>query len=77
MARKPRSQQGSAIYAQRKAIVEPVNGQIKEVRGLRRFLLRGQEKVDGEWHLIAATHNLLMLFRFTRSQLQVLVAATG
>ena len=59
MARKLRSKQGSAIYAQRKAIVEPVNGQIKEVRGLRRFLLRGLEKVDGEWHLIAGTHNLL------------------
>ena len=59
MARKLRSKKGSRIYAQRKAIVEPVNGQIKECRGLRRFLLRGLEKVNGEWHLIAATHNLL------------------
>ncbi len=63
MARKLRSKQGSAIYAQRKAIVEPVNGQIKEARGLRRFLLRGLKKVDGEWHLIAATHKLLKLWR--------------
>jgi hypothetical protein len=54
-----RSEKGSGIYAQHKAIVEPVNGQIKEARGLRRFLLRGLEKVDGEWRLIAATHNLL------------------
>jgi transposase len=77
MARKLRSKQGSAIYAQRKAIVEPVNGQIKEARGLRRFLLRGLEKVDGEWHLIAGTHNLLKLWRFRRSQQQGLVAATG
>jgi transposase len=77
MARKLRSKQGSAIYAQRKAIVEPVNGQIKEGRGLRRFLLRGLEKVDCEWHLIAATHNLLKLFRFQRSQQQAWVAATG
>jgi hypothetical protein len=61
----------------RKVIVEPVNGQIKEGRGLRRFLLRGLEKVDGEWHLIAATHNLLKLFRYRRSQQQVLMAATG
>ena len=76
MARKLRSKKGSAIYAQRKAIVEPVNGQIKEGRGLRRFLLRGQEKVTGEWHLIAATHNLLKLFRYRRTQ-QVLAAATG
>ena len=63
MARKLRSKKGSAIYAQRKAIVEPVNGQIKEGRGLRMFLLRGLEKVDGEWHLIAAKHNLIKLFR--------------
>jgi len=66
MARKIRSKAGSAVNAQRKAIVEPVNGQIKEARGLRRFLLRGLEKVDGEWHLIAATHNLLKLFRHMR-----------
>ena len=77
MARKLRSKKGSTIYAQRKAIVEPVNGQIKEARSLRRFLLRGIEKVNGEWHLIAATHNLLKLFRFRRSQQQALAAATG
>jgi len=75
--RPPIPRQLKRIYAQRKAIVEPVNGQIKEVRGLRRFLLRGLEKVDGEWHLIAATHNLLKLFRFRRAQQQVLMAATG
>ena len=77
MARKIRSKKGSEIYAQRKAIVEPVNGQIKEARGLRRFLLRGLQKVNGEWHLIAATHNLLKLFRYRRSQQQALAAATG
>jgi hypothetical protein len=37
MARKLRSKAGSRIYAQRKAIVDPVNGQIKEARGLRCF----------------------------------------
>ncbi len=77
MSRKLRSKKGSAIYAQRKVIVEPVNGQIKEARGLRRFLLRGLEKVNGEWHLIAITHNLLKLFRFQRSWQQALAAATG
>jgi hypothetical protein len=76
MARKLRSKKGSRIYAQRKAIVEPVNGQIKEARGLRRFLLWGLEKVTGEWHLIAATHNLLKLFRLTRSQ-QALAAVAA
>jgi transposase len=77
MARKIRSKKGSKIYAQRKAIVEPVNGQIKEARGLRRFLMRGLEKVNGEWQLIAATHNLLKLFRYKRSQQQALAVATG
>ena len=77
VARKLRSKAGSAIYAQRKAIMEPVNGQIKEARGLRRFLLRGLEKVDGEWHLIAATHNLLKLFRYRRSRQQTLALASG
>ncbi len=40
MARKIRSKKGSRIYAQRKAIVGPVNGQIKQARGPRCFLLR-------------------------------------
>ena len=57
--------------------MEPVNGQIKECRGLRCFLLRALEKVNGEWHLIAATHNLLKLFSCRRSQQQALAAATG
>ena len=77
MARKLRSKQGFAIYAQRKAIVEPVNGQSKEARGLRRFLLRGLEKVDAEWHLIAGTHNLPNLWRFRRSQQQGQGVATA
>ena len=77
MARKLRSKAGSRIYSQRKANVEPVNGQIKEARGLRHFLLRGLEKVDAEWHLIAATHNLLKLFRYRRSQPQALLLASG
>ena len=36
---------------------------IKEVRGFRRFLLRGMRKVAGEWSMLTATHNLLKLFR--------------
>jgi transposase len=52
-----------ALYKQRKAIVEPVFGQIKEARGLRRFLLRGLEAVRDELNLFALTHNLLKLYR--------------
>ena len=65
MARKLQSDQGKRTYARRKAIVEPVFGQIKSVRGLRQFLLRGQEKVKGEWSLWCTTHNLLKLWAAT------------
>jgi len=76
MARKLRSKKGSAIYTQRKAIVKPVNGQIKEASALLGFLLRGLEKVDAEWRVIGAGHNLLKLYRHRRSQKQLLAMAT-
>ena len=63
MIRKLATKTGRAVYALRKKIVEPVFGQIKEARGLRRFLLRGLKKVRGEWALIALTHNLLKIYR--------------
>jgi transposase len=52
-----------ALYAMRKAIVEPVFAQIKERRGFRRFSLRGLRQVRAEWALICRTHNLLKLPR--------------
>jgi transposase len=64
MAAKLRTPAGKAIYARRKAIVEPVFGQIKGARGFRRFLLRGLAKVRGEWRLVCLTHNLLKLWRY-------------
>lgn len=48
-------------YRLRQQIVEPVFGQIKDARGFRRFLLRGKDKVAGEWSLICTAHNLLKL----------------
>src|SRR5262249_15618550 len=42
-------------------VVEPVFGQIKQARGFRQFLLRGIEKVKGEWALVCLTHNILRL----------------
>jgi transposase len=59
MERKLETQVGVAVYATRKFIVEPVFGQIKQARGFRQFLLRGIEKVRGEWALICMTHNIL------------------
>jgi hypothetical protein len=56
---------GRRTYALRKQIVEPVFGQIKSVRGLRQFLLRGQEKVQGDGSLWCTTHNLLKMWAAT------------
>ncbi len=61
MARKLATKAGAAAYARRKAVVEPVFGQIKQARGLRQFLMRGLTKVRAEWSLITLTHNLLKL----------------
>src|SRR5437660_5641710 len=63
MKQKLRSEAGQAVYRRRKAIVEPVFGQIKEGRGFRRFFLRGLQKVRAEWKLICLSHNILKLFR--------------
>jgi transposase len=63
MARKLHTKAGARVYAARKAIVEPVIGQIKQARGFRQFLLRGFEKVQGEWSLVCTTHNILKLYR--------------
>lgn len=46
-------------YRLRKQTVEPVFGQVKQGRGFRQFLLRGVNKVQGEWSLICAAHNFL------------------
>jgi hypothetical protein len=61
MRAKLQSATGKALYAARKHIVEPVFGQTKSARGIRGFLLRGVEKVTGEWQLICLTHNLLKI----------------
>ena len=63
MREKLRTATGRAIYKMRKAVVEPVFGQIKERRGLRGFSLRGFKKVAAEWQIMCLTHNLLKLFQ--------------
>lgn len=63
MARKLSTKAGRAHYARRKAIVEPVFGQIKEAGGFRRFSLRGLGSATGEWQLVCSAHNIGKLFR--------------
>ncbi len=61
--RKVRGQRGRAHYRRRKAIVEPVFGQMKEGQRFRQFLLRGRRKVRGEWFLGCLAHNLRKIHR--------------
>jgi hypothetical protein len=63
MRHKLKTTVGRQVYGTRKAVVEPVFGQIKEARGFRRFSFRGLKQVQAEWRLVCLTHNLLKLFR--------------
>jgi len=63
MERKLLTKRGRALYKLRSQIIEPVFGQIKEIRGCRRFMRRGLEAARSEWRLICGAHNLLKLFR--------------
>ena len=64
MKHKLRTEAGRTVYKMRKAIVEPVFGQIKEVRGFRRFSMRGKLAARCEWKLVCAVSNLLKLFKY-------------
>jgi transposase len=63
MARKTRTVKGRAVYARRKAIVEPVFGQMDTVQDARRLLLRGKQAAREQWRFHCAIHNLLKLHR--------------
>jgi hypothetical protein len=75
MARKLRTKPGRAAYSRRKAIVEPVFGQIITCQNARTLLLRGEDAARGEWRLLAACHNLLKVFRHLGTS--GLITATG
>jgi len=62
MRRKLRTAAGRQRYLQRKSIVEPVFGTLKEQRDLRRFRLRGLAKVSIEWALAGLAFNLVRLY---------------
>jgi transposase len=63
MARKLQTKKGAAIYKQRKAIVEPVFGQISTVQDGQRLLIRGKPAARAQWRFTCAIHNLLKLHR--------------
>ena len=61
MAYRLQTKEGRKLYAKRKSTVETVFGIVKSVMGIRGFLLRGQENVNGEWTLICLAYNLKRL----------------
>ena len=63
MARKLKTKRGRAVYGRRKAVVEPVFGQIDTVQNGRRLLLRGKQAARNQWRFHCAVHNLLKLHR--------------
>jgi transposase len=58
------------LYKRRSVIVEPVNGHLKDRRGLRQFARRGKDAVNAELHLAALTTNLMKLFTTTWQPVQ-------
>jgi transposase len=55
---------GKRLYRRRAELVEPVFAHTKHTRGITRLSRRGHQAARAEWRLIAATHNLLKLFRY-------------
>jgi len=62
MNNKMEEDDAKAVYKERKVIVEPVFGQIKNM-GFRGFSVRGKEKAAGEFSLVCAVHNLKKIAR--------------
>ena len=60
-ARRLQTSVGKQLYKPRKQTVEPALGIIKSVRGFRRFLLRGREKVSLEWLLVCVSYHFKRL----------------
>ncbi len=63
MERKLLTKRGKQQYSKRGQMIESVFGQIKDARGIRRFLRRGLNACASEWKFICTTHNLLKLYR--------------
>ena len=76
MHEKLTTEDGQAIYARRKVIVEPVFGHAKQARRFRRFSLRGARKVAREWTLVCLCGNLLKLVNSIPDSLHEVLQAT-
>lgn len=68
MARKLKTSEGAQLYKKRKQTVEPVFGIIKHCLRFRQFLMRGKQKVSGEWNLVCTAYNLKRTFNLIQAQ---------
>jgi transposase len=68
---KMKSQEAKNLYKLRKELIEPVFGIIKEQMGIRRFWLRGVEKVRTEAPMVAAAFNLRTLAGIWRARANI------
>jgi transposase len=66
MRQKLSTSEGKKIYGLRKITVEPVLGNLSQNLGFREFLLRGKEKVKGEFSLMCTAHNILKMAKYVR-----------
>jgi hypothetical protein len=62
MRHRLQTKEGKKRYALRKQIPEPVFGIIKSVLGFRQFLMRGLDKVRGEWTIVTMAWNMKRMF---------------
>jgi len=58
MRKKLDSEDGKKIYQRRMSTVEPLHGDMQKNRGFTQFVLRGLEKVNIEYNLLAIAHNI-------------------
>lgn len=58
------SDRGKQIYSHRMSVVEPVFANIGTNKGLKRFSLRGKDKVQGQWQLYCVVHNIEKLANY-------------
>lgn len=68
MRQKLSAEEGRKTYKRRKITAEPVLGNLTQNLGFREFLLRGIEKVRGEYSLMCTAHNILKITRFLKQQ---------
>jgi hypothetical protein len=67
MRKKMARPEKSARYRLRQQTVEPVFGIVKQAMGFRQFLLRGIDKVQGEWGLVTLAYNCRRLHNLARA----------